>query len=48
LLTSQECLFCLNLNYLLFVFWYRCIYRIVKLNKDIKALEETEKRLKEE
>ncbi|ONL95841.1 B-cell receptor-associated 31-like [Zea mays] len=27
---------------------YWCIYRIVKLNKDIKALEETEKRLKEE
>lgn len=33
-------------------FWkknsYRCIYRIVKYSKDIKALEETEKRLKEE
>jgi len=27
---------------------YWCIYRIVKYNKDIKALEETEKRLKEE
>ncbi|KAJ1298030.1 hypothetical protein BS78_01G422700 [Paspalum vaginatum] len=27
---------------------YWCIYRIVKYNKDIKALEETEKRLKED
>nr|CAB3501454.1 unnamed protein product [Digitaria exilis] len=27
---------------------YWCIYRIVKYSKDIKALEETEKRLKEE
>jgi hypothetical protein len=31
-----------------FVFWNRCIYRIVKYNKDIKALEEAEGRLKEE
>lgn len=27
---------------------YWCIYRVVKYNKDIKALEETEKRLKED
>ncbi|XP_062210521.1 uncharacterized protein LOC133912013 [Phragmites australis] len=27
---------------------YWCIYRIVKYNKDVKALEEAEKRLKEE
>ncbi|CAN6313448.1 unnamed protein product [Urochloa humidicola] len=27
---------------------YWCIYRVVKYNKDIKSLEETEKRLKED
>lgn len=39
--------------YLIIVFlkkklWDRCIFRICKYNKDIKALEETEKHLKEE
>nr|CAB3496529.1 unnamed protein product [Digitaria exilis] len=49
--TAEERMFKAQRNVILCVsacLLYWCIYRIVKYSKDIKALEETEKRLKEE